>query len=70
MAVDEESVYWTHGDKVMKVPVTGGSPITLADNQKSPRAIAVDATSVYFGTSDATSAPPYIGGAIMKLTPK
>jgi hypothetical protein len=68
MTVDEASVYWLQDGNVLKAPLAGGSaPTTLATGQTAG-AIAVDATSVYWGTYD--SSPPYTGGAIMKLTPK
>jgi hypothetical protein len=68
MTVDEENVYWIRGDKIMKVPLAGGSPVTLASGEEAPNVIAVDATSVYWGTDNLT--PPYAGATIKRLTPK
>jgi hypothetical protein len=50
--VDTTSVYWTDNATafVMKVPVVGGALTTLVSGVASPSCIAVDATSVYFGT--------------------
>jgi hypothetical protein len=64
IAADATNVYWIMGGPsgaVMKIPVTGGTPVTLASAQAYPQRIAVDATSVYWTTSD---------GTLMKLTPK
>ena len=65
IAVDATSVYWTNATSgtVMKVPLGGGTPTTLASGQNGPIGIAVDATSVYW--VDQVS-----GGAVMKATPK
>ena len=69
IAVDAAFVYWTNSARgvanagtVMKVPIGGGTPITLACAQTQPWGIAVDATSVYWtNLSD---------GTVMKVSPK
>lgn len=69
IAVDDTNAYWITGDgkrwNVMKVPLTGGTPSTLASGQGIPGGLAMDATSVYWTTDDGDSV-----GTVMKLTPK
>lgn len=65
VAVDAHSVYWTFfGDPttVMKASLGGGMPVTLATVPGPGFGIAVDATSVYFGTSKAVMKIALDGG--------
>jgi hypothetical protein len=49
IAVDATNVYWIEGlGSVRKVPIAGGSPVTLAPAPELPGGIAVDATNVYW----------------------
>ena len=66
VAVDSSSVYWTFfGDPttVMKAPLGGGLPVTLATVNGPGEGIAVDATYVYFGAGPAVMKVPINGGA-------
>jgi hypothetical protein len=55
--VDDTSVYWTNygaseeptntDGRGMKVPLGGGTPVTLASSQHDPSALAVDPSGVY-----------------------
>ena len=60
MAVDGTSVYWTSdAGTVMKVPLTGGTAITLASDQDGPSGIVVDDASIYWTNAGS--------GTVMKL---
>jgi len=63
LAVDATSVYWAFcgadNGGVMKVPLTGGSSVTLSSGQGCPFAVAVDATSVYW--------TEHAGGSVMTV---
>jgi hypothetical protein len=48
IAVDNSNVYWTTANGVMKVPVSGGSPIQV--NPAQGGAIALDLTNIYWGS--------------------
>jgi hypothetical protein len=61
IAVDATSVYSASGSTVIKVPLGGGAPVTLATGQVNAFGIAVDATSVYWTNNSAQS------GSIMKV---
>jgi len=79
LATDDTSVYWVDNDDVgggvaMKVPVGGGTPITLAANVANPGVIVVDAVSAYwtgggwFATDpDTVVKVPLGGGALTTL---
>jgi hypothetical protein len=59
-------VYWTnaYGGTVAKVPLGGGTPVTLASGQTMPAHIALDGQYVYFTTVDRTvKKVPIAGGA-------
>lgn len=48
IAVDDEAVYWTSVDSVMRLSKSGGEPVAIATGEGAPDAIVVDATSVYW----------------------
>ena len=68
-AVDAESVYWRSGENVMKVPLGGGPPTTLAARQRVPTSIAVDGKSVYWTNYDVGTVAkvPVGGGSVVTL---
>lgn len=60
MAIDDTAVYWTANGgtgypsgRVLKVALSGGTPVVLTGAQEQPMGIAVDATSVYWATATA-----------------
>lgn len=67
IAVDSENLYWTALDLgrtcVVKMPLTGGTPVTLAVGPGSPFGLAVDSANAYWtqtvsgGTSSVVSVP-------------
>jgi len=64
IAVDGTNVYWANanGNGVMSVPIGGGTAVTVAI-PTAAQFVAVDATSIYFTTENAT-------GGVYKVTPK
>jgi hypothetical protein len=74
VAVDCGFVYWATATEVMKAPITGGSPTTLAPRVAgwgTATGFAFDATSLYFATQTPCSANPQLGCAVVeRITPK
>jgi hypothetical protein len=74
VAVDANSVYWSKpyapspvnpyafAFRILKAPLAGGAPITLATSLGRVWSLVVDDTSVYFADLD--------GGNVVKVTPK
>lgn len=66
LAVDAGSIYFTTSDSIMKAPVGGGSPTTLASAQKMTNSFTLDSENVYWTTYD-----KQLGGstvsAVMKM---
>jgi hypothetical protein len=68
LAIDGSFVYWatlTDPGVISKVPIGGGTPVTLASRQHTPQGIAVDDTFVYW-TATGTQTAGYMDGQIMK----
>jgi hypothetical protein len=70
IALGANAVYWI-GDganpysaegSVMKVGISGGTPVTLASNQAHPQRVAVDATAVYWTNGGLSG-----DGSVMKV---
>jgi hypothetical protein len=73
IAVDETSVYWlslggpSSPDAVMKVPVGGGSAVTLASGFDEPFGLAIDHVNAYFTSGASVLRVPLAGGSVTTL---
>lgn len=74
IATDGSHVYWTNAaasGSVMKVPLRGGKPMTLAGSLTSPDGIAVDESHVYWtSSSGSVMSAPRDGGKPSTLAQK
>jgi hypothetical protein len=62
LLLDATDMYFTDDGAILKVPLTGGTPITIANNRLNPLGIAVDCGSVYWADE--------VGGTVNKVSPK
>jgi hypothetical protein len=76
MAVDGSNLYWTSWDgwpassngAVMRVPLTGGTPVIVAGDQQLPEGIVLDATSVYWvDAGDCDGGTGCATGSVMRI---
>jgi hypothetical protein len=66
--VDTTSVYWGNSvTSVMKVPVDGGIPTTLASAQHDAWGITVNSASVYWTAGTTVMKAPVGGGSVTTL---
>jgi hypothetical protein len=65
IAVDETSVYWLSTTGVVsKVPLDGGTVVTLASGLDSPFGLAIDRVNAYFTAGPSVLSVPLTGGSI------
>jgi hypothetical protein len=62
IAVYAGNVYWGSNNSVVKVAVSGGSPVTLTSGLNSVEALTVDGTGVYVADWDRVARVPLAGG--------
>lgn len=68
--IDETHVYWAERSAILKVPKTGGEPVTLAETEGMPISVAVDETDVYwtrYQPGDRLQRVPKAGGPVTTL---
>jgi len=67
LAVDASGVYWTDqgggANKLLKAPLGGGAPVTLAVGADAPGCVAIDSTNAYFTSGDQLMQAPLSGTA-------
>jgi hypothetical protein len=73
LVADVNALYWTQGDRIMRMPTSGGDPEVLASGQDAPLDLALSDLHVYWtnyghtensGTPDVTQVP----GALMRVS--
>jgi hypothetical protein len=69
IATDTANVYWSdfYSGLIVELPLAGGTAVTLASDAGDASSLAVDATSVYWVTSDALGKVHIGGGATTVL---
>jgi len=69
LVVDALNVYWAQSyDQILGMPLAGGTPVLIADQQSLPHGLAVDGTFIYwFNTDGSLMKAPIAGGAWTEL---
>jgi len=65
LVVDANNVYFTSNTDLMKVPIAGGSVVTMLS--KFGRALALDATTIYTSTANGIAKVSKSGGTPVTL---
>jgi hypothetical protein len=70
LAADATSLYWSDqggGARILKLPLAGGTPSTIATGGDKPSCVTVDDSGVYYTDSGALMKVPIAGGPAVPL---
>jgi hypothetical protein len=69
LVIDALNVYWVQGaDRILGMPLAGGSAVLIADQQSLPHGLAVDGAFIYWlNTDGSVMKAPIAGGAWTEL---
>ncbi len=77
LALDSDNLYWVESDlraeprgMIRRLPLQGGSPITILSTKVGPNTIAVDDMYIYWGTAGDVRTPDHEAGTLSRLLKK